>query len=52
MKKKIFLSVSRSDFDRYSSIINELNLINKSDNYVLISAHTIPKNLDILINQY
>ena len=39
MKKKIFfLSVSRSDFDRYSSIINELNLINKSDNYVLVSG--------------
>lgn len=39
MKKKIFfLSVSRSDFDRYSSIIKELNLINKSENYVLVSG--------------
>ena len=39
MKKKIFfLSVSRSDFDRYLSIITELNKINKSQNTVLISG--------------
>ena len=38
MKKKIFfLSVSRSDFDRYLSIITALNKINKSQNTVLIS---------------
>ncbi len=39
MKKKIFfLSVSRSDFDRYLSIITALNKINKSQNTVLISG--------------
>ncbi len=39
MKRKIFfLSVSRSDFDRYFSIIKSLNLINKSINTVLISG--------------
>ncbi len=39
MKKKIyFLSVSRSDFDRYSPIIKALNKYNKSINTVLISG--------------
>ena len=39
MKKKIyFLSVSRSDFDRYSPIIKSLNKYNKSINTVLISG--------------
>ncbi len=39
MKKKIyFLSVSRSDFDRYSPIIYSLNKLNKSHNTVLISG--------------
>lgn len=39
MKKKIyFLSVSRSDFDRYYSIIDALNKINKSINTVLVSG--------------
>lgn len=39
MKKKIFfLSVSRSDFDRYRSIISSLEKMNKSENFVLISG--------------
>lgn len=39
MTKKIyFLSVSRSDFDRYSPIIHSLNNLNKSHNTVLISG--------------
>lgn len=38
MKKIFFLSVSRSDFDRYYSIISSLNKINKSENTILISG--------------
>ena len=44
MKKIYFLSVSRSDFDRYFSIIESLNKINKSINKVLVSGSHYSKD--------